>query len=142
MEINPLIFRAYDIRGIASADEGFAADLTPETMYALGQGVGTYFQSKYGKKIVCGKDNRLSSDELSGAFISGLLATGCIVTSAGHASSPMIYFATCKYDFDGGVNITASHNPKQYNGVKLVAKNAHSVCGSELQEILKIIQEE
>lgn len=142
MQINPLIFRAYDIRGIAESDLGEQADLTVESMYSLGQGVGTYFQKKYGKKIVCGKDNRLTSDTLHEAFISGMLTTGAIVTSVGHASSPMIYFASCAYDFDGGVNITASHNPKQYNGVKLVAKNAHSVCGDEIQEILKIIQDE
>lgn len=139
MDINPLIFRAYDIRGIAIGD---LPDLTHETVYTLGQGVGTYFQRKYGNKIVCGKDNRISSDELHGTFISGMLATGCIVTSVGYATSPMVYFATCTYPVDGGVNITASHNPKEYNGVKLVAKNAHSICGDEIQEILKIIQNE
>ncbi|MFA6521096.1 MAG: phosphomannomutase/phosphoglucomutase [Candidatus Gracilibacteria bacterium] len=142
MDINPLIFRAYDIRGIAMDEAGEMPDLTAESMYALGQGVGTYMQKNYGKNIVCGKDNRLTSDDLYGAFISGLLTTGCIVTGVGHASSPMIYYAVCKYGFDGGVNITASHNPKQYNGIKLVGKNAHSVCGPELQEVLKIIQSE
>ena len=77
MNINPLIFRAYDIRGIADNDDNVAgADLTPETMYALGQGIGTYIQNKYGKRIAIGKDNRLTSDSLHGAFISGLLATG------------------------------------------------------------------
>lgn len=140
--MNPLIFRAYDIRGIAETNNSSLADLTPEIMYTLGQGVGTYMQSRYGKNIVCGKDNRLSSDELQEAFISGLLKTGCRVTNVGYATSPMIYYATCKYDFDGGVNITASHNPKEYNGIKLVAKNAHSICGEELQQILKIIQNE
>lgn len=140
MDINPLIFRAYDIRGIA---EGDLADLTYETMYAMGQGFGTYMQRTYGgDKIICGKDNRLSSNELHEAFISGMLATGCIVTSVGYATSPMIYFAACTYPIDGGVNITASHNPKEYNGVKLVSKNAHSICGNEIQEILKIIQNE
>lgn len=142
MNINPLIFRAYDIRGIAQTEKDEITDLTPESMYALGQGFGTYMQSKYGKRIICGKDNRLSSDELHGAFISGLLATGCSVTNIGHATSPMVYFATCAYDVDGGVNITASHNPKQYNGAKFVAKNAHSICGDEIQKILKIIQDE
>lgn len=142
MNINPLIFRAYDIRGIASSDDGDTADLTPETMYGLGQGVGTYVQKKYGKQIVVGKDNRLTSDNLHEAFISGLLATGCNVTDIGYTSSPMVYFALCKYDFDAGANITASHNPKEYNGVKLAAKNAHSICGNEIQEILKIIQDE
>lgn len=142
MEINPLIFRAYDIRGIAQSDLEESGDLTPETMYVIGQGIGTYFQKKYGKRIICGKDNRLSSDQLHEAFISGMLVTGCHVTSAGYATSPMIYYASCKYDFDGGVNITASHNPKDYNGVKLVSKNGASICGNELQEILKIIQDE
>lgn len=142
MDINPLIFRAYDIRGIALAEPGESVDLTSESMYALGQGFGTYMQRKYGKRIVCGKDNRLSSDELEEAFISGLLATGCTVMHAGYSTSPMIYYALCKYDIDGGVNITASHNPKQYNGAKFAAKNAHSICGDEIQEILKIIQNE
>lgn len=140
--MNPFIFRAYDIRGIAQDDFGDSADLTPKTMYLIGQGVAAYAQRKYGKKIVCGKDNRLSSDALQEAFISGLLASGCIVTNIGLASSPMVYFATCKYDFDCGAIITASHNPKQYNGLKLVARNARSICGNELQEIFQIIQNE
>lgn len=141
MEINPLIFRAYDIRGIALSHNG-AADLTAETMFALGQGTGTYLQRKYGKRVICGKDNRLTSDELSEAFISGMLATGCHVLHAGYASSPMIYFASCIYEVDAGINITASHNPKEYNGVKLVSRGAHSICGDEIQQILKIILEE
>lgn len=142
MNINPLIFRAYDIRGIADGDF-HNPDLTPESMYCLGQAIGTYMQTNYGKRIVCGKDNRLSSDTLFEAFISGMLTTGCHVTSIGHATSPLVYFATCYYDeFDGGVNITASHNPKDYNGIKLVAKNAHSICGEELQKIRQICEEE
>lgn len=142
MDINPLIFRAYDIRGIAQNESGEMADLTAETMYAIGQGFGTYVQEKHGKNIVCGKDNRLSGDELHGAFLSGLIETGCAVTNIDLATSPMVYFASCKYDFDGGANITASHNPKQYNGVKLVAKGAESICGDEIQAILRLIQNE
>lgn len=141
MDINPLIFRAYDIRGIAQSDSG-SPDLTSETMYALGQGVGTYLIRTAGKRVICGKDNRLTSDELQEAFISGLLTTGCTVTQAGLATSPMLYFATCAYEVDAGVNITASHNPKDYNGLKLVGKGAHSICGDELQKILTIIQQE
>ncbi|MBI4995257.1 phosphomannomutase/phosphoglucomutase [Candidatus Peregrinibacteria bacterium] len=152
MNINPLIFRAYDIRGIASTDPDTIADLTPETMYAIGQGVGSYFRRgkasdlinkrKAPPCVVCGKDNRLTSDNLHEAFISGLLSAGCDVADIGYASSPMVYFASCKYEVDGGANITASHNPKNYNGIKLVAKNAHSICGGEIQEILKIVQDE
>lgn len=142
MDINPLIFRAYDIRGIAQLPLDDTGDLSPETMYAMGQGIGTYYQRKYGKRIAVGKDNRLSSDALHEAFVSGLLTTGCTVIDIGYATSPMVYYASCVLDVDGGANITASHNPKQYNGVKLVARDAHSVCGDELQVILKIIQDE
>lgn len=134
MQINPLMFRAYDIRGIAGKD------LTPDSVYAIGKAFGSYMREKYGKKLVCGRDNRLHSEELQQAYISGLLASGCHVTNVGLATSPMIYYATCKYDFDGGTNITASHNPKEYNGAKLVAKNAHSVCGDEIKNLLLKIE--
>ncbi len=136
--LNPLIFRAYDIRGIADQGLSAGADLTKETAYLIGQASGTYFQNHYGKNIVVGRDNRLHSEVLQNAFIEGLLSTGCSVTNIGLATSPFIYYAVCKYGFDGGVNITASHNPKEYNGFKLVGKNAHSICGEELQKILQI----
>lgn len=134
MEVNPLIFRAYDIRGIAHTD------LTPESVNLIGKGAGTYLQKISGKNIVVGRDNRLHSPDLQKAFIDGLLSTGCNVTNIGEVTSPMMYYAVCKYEFDGGATITASHNPKEYNGVKIVGKNAHSVCGDELQEVLKLIQ--
>lgn len=139
-QVNPLIFRAYDIRGIAIATEKFPnVDLTPETVKLIGKGTGTYLQKISGKNIVVGRDNRLHSPDLQNAFIEGLRETGCNVTNIGISPSPFIYYAACKYGFDGGVNITASHNPKEYNGIKIVQKNAHSVCGDELQEVLKII---
>jgi len=140
-QVNPLIFRAYDIRGIAIATKQFPnVDLTPETVKLIGKGTGTYLQKISGKNIIVGRDNRLHSPDLQAAFIEGLRETGCNVTNIGISPSPFIYYATCKYGFDGGVNITASHNPKEYNGIKIVQKNAHSVCGDELQEVLKIIE--
>ncbi|MFC1655760.1 phosphomannomutase/phosphoglucomutase [Patescibacteria group bacterium] len=141
MTVNPLIFRAYDIRGIAQATEKFPnVDLTPETVKLIGKGTGTYLQKISGPNVVVGRDNRLHSPDLQKAFIEGLVETGCNVTNIGISPSPMVYYAVCKYGFDGGINITASHNPKEYNGIKIVAKNAHSICGDELQEILKLIQ--
>lgn len=131
--MNPLIFRAYDIRGIADQD------LTEETVKLIGQAAGTYFQKYFGKNIVIGRDNRLSGEKLQKAFIEGLRTTGCNITNIGLSTSPLVYYTTCKYNFDGGVNITASHNPKEYNGIKFVAKNAHSICGDEIQKIKKII---
>jgi phosphomannomutase/phosphoglucomutase len=143
-KVNPLIFRAYDIRGIAMpVREGDKADLTAETTELIGKGTGTYMKRKYGtKKLIVGKDNRIHSDQLQSAFIKGVLSTGVDVINAGISPSPLIYYAVCKYNLDGGINITASHNPKEYNGVKIVGKNAHSVCGDELQEILKLINAE
>jgi phosphomannomutase / phosphoglucomutase len=147
-QLNPLIFRAYDIRGIAMATPvssastpGTGADLIPETVNLIGKGTGTYMQRKYGtRNMVVGRDNRLHSEELQKAFIEGVLSTGVDVSDAGLSTSPLVYYSVCRFGMDSGVNITASHNPKEYNGVKIVGKNAHSVCGDELQEILKLIQ--
>ncbi len=152
--INPLIFRAYDIRGIAMekptnltdreelADTAAHPDLdlTTETMELIGKGTGTYMKRIHGtKNMLVGRDNRLHGEELQKAFIKGMLSTGMDVADAGLSTSPLIYYGVCRFNMDSGVNITASHNPKEYNGVKIVGKNAHSVCGDELQEILKLI---
>ncbi len=146
--INPLIFRAYDIRGIADpVDPDQTPDLTPETVELIGKGIGTYiirhrFKGAGRPRIAVGRDGRLTSEALTEAIVRGLTSTGCDVTEIGLSSSPLLYYATCKYEFDGGINITASHNPKPYNGVKVVGKHAHSICGDELQDILKLIQNE
>jgi len=145
MKVNPHIFRAYDIRGIAQATEKFPnIDLTEETAKLIGKGAGTYLQkiTQPHANLVVGRDNRLHSPKLQEAFIEGLLEVGCNVTNIGISPSPMLYYAVCEYGFDGGANITASHNPKEYNGIKIVSKDAHSVCGDDLQEVLKTIENE
>ncbi len=142
MPVNPLIFRAYDIRGIAhkpASDK--PVDLNPETAELIGKGIGTYLLAHSGPEIVVGGDNRLSTPEIKEAFIKGMLSTGCNVTDIDLASSPLLYYATCKLEMDGGINITASHNPKEYNGIKVVGKMAHAICGDELQVVLNIIEE-
>jgi len=140
--INPHIFRAYDIRGIADPKDNNPADLTEESVYLIGKGTGTYLQQKYRTKTMAvGRDNRLTGELLENAFIKGLTETGINVTDVGLSISPMIYWASCAMDFDSGTNITASHNPKEYNGIKIVTRGAHSICGDELQEIKKIIEE-
>lgn len=139
--IHPHIFRAYDIRGIAHTPEpGNDPDLTPESMLLIGKGAGTYIRRKFGAKIALAYDCRLSTPELSKAFLEGLQSVGCDVTILGMISTPMFYFSVCHFGFDGGAMITASHNPKEYNGVKLVGKDSHSICGDELQDVLKLIQ--
>ncbi len=141
--INSHIFRAYDIRGIAAPEDGSTPDLTEETVYQIGKATATYLKEKYQtKNMAVGCDNRLTGPSLKAAFIKGITEIGLDVTDIGIAISPMIYWSVCAMNFDSATNITASHNPKEYNGLKTVTKNAHSICGDELQEILKIIQQE
>ncbi|HEC20920.1 MAG TPA: phosphomannomutase/phosphoglucomutase [Candidatus Peregrinibacteria bacterium] len=142
MNINPHIFRAYDIRGV------YGEDFTVEAAELIGKGVGSYLKLQKAKgkmqnenlKLVVGRDNRVHGEELQKAFIRGILSTGCDVVDIGLAISPMLYFAVCEGNFDGGVSITASHNPAEYNGFKLVGEGAHSICGEEIQKIQKIIE--
>lgn len=142
IQINPSIFRAYDIRGLAEpTDKQKIPDLTEESVYQIGKGVGTFLSRKYQvKNMMVGRDNRLHSEKLQNAFINGVLTTGLNIQNVGLATSPMIYFASCFYDIDSAVNITASHNPKHDNGLKIVLKNALPIVDQELQEILKLIQ--
>ena len=145
MPINPLIFRAYDIRGIATATASYPTpDLTEESAYLIGKGAGTYLSQKYAaKNMAVGMDVRLTGPTLKAAFIKGVTETGINVTDIGISTSPMIYWSVCAkgQPYDCACNITASHNPKEYNGFKIVAKHAHSICADELQEVLKLIQE-
>ncbi|QQR54324.1 phosphomannomutase/phosphoglucomutase [Candidatus Peregrinibacteria bacterium] len=141
--IHPHIFRAYDIRGIAHTPEpGNNPDLTPESIREIAKATGTYLKRRYGKHLALGYDCRLSTPELSAAFRAGLQEVGIETTVLGLVTTPMLYFAVAQLGFDGGVMITASHNPKEYNGVKIVGPKAHSICGEELQVILKMIQKQ
>lgn len=141
--INSNIFRAYDIRGIADSSDESQNDLTEESVYLIGKGTGTYLKQTYGtKNMTVGRDNRLTGEKLQKAFMKGLSEAGLDVTDVGLAISPMMYWTACAIGFDSATNITASHNPKEYNGIKTVIKDAHSICGDELQEIRKIIESE
>ena len=139
MMVDQNIFRAYDIRGIAM---GAAATLTPDVAELIGKAAGTYLLRKGFNQMVVGRDGRVTSPELQKRFIGGALSVGMNVTNIGLAVSPMLYFATCVEGYDCGVNITASHNPKEYNGFKIVGDGAKSICGDELQIIYKMIENE
>ncbi|MBI5754977.1 phosphomannomutase/phosphoglucomutase [Candidatus Peregrinibacteria bacterium] len=142
MIINPFIFRAYDIRGIAEASSKYpVADLTSTAMHFLGLGIGTYIQKHYVKHIAVGGDNRLTTKTLKKAFIQGLVESGCHAEDIGLSTSPLLYYAVCKFGYDGGINITASHNPREYNGLKIVGRAGHSICGEEIQKIRRMISE-
>jgi phosphomannomutase/phosphoglucomutase len=111
------IFRAYDIRGIVG--EGLTADV----MYWLGRAIGSEALDKGEHTLLLGSDARLSSPEFAGQMKSGILSTGCNVIDLGQIPTPLLYFATHVLDVHSGVMITGSHNPKNYNGVKIVFKH-------------------
>jgi phosphomannomutase/phosphoglucomutase len=134
--LNSLIFRAYDIRGKVGTD------LTPDIALLIGKAFGTYIQKIEGNEIVIGKDNRMSSKQLQEAFINGLLSTGCNIIDIGLSLSPMLYFAVVKWKLSGGVNVTGSHNPIEYNGFKMTKRDASPVAEEEIQVIKQIIEEE
>ncbi len=139
MKINQNIFRAYDIRGT------YPDQLNAEAAELIGKGFGTFLRRTQNLKeprVVVGQDCRTHSMELFEAFVSGLLSTGCQVTNVGITASPYVYFVNTEGEFDGGCNITASHNSKEYNGFKLMAKNAHAVFGDEIQQIHQLIENE
>jgi len=106
------IFRAYDVRGI------YPTELNEEIALKIGKAFGTFNPSK----IVVGDELRLSSPSLKKEFINGLLSTGATVIDIGTVTSPIVMFATRHLNCDGGVNVSASHNPKEYNGFKFYSK--------------------
>ncbi len=131
--VNPTIFRQYDIRGVVDID------LTPEILYLIGKGYGTYIKRKGAKNCAIAGDARLSTPEFKKEFTRGMLETGLDVIDVGIIATPVLYFSIWKLKTDGGVVITASHNPAEYNGIKLNLGLA-SVFGEQIQEILHLIQ--
>ncbi len=121
--LNPTIFRAYDIRGVVGSD-------LDEAVYVrLGQAVGAYFGGQSLRRVVVARDARLSSPQFQAALIQGLRATGCDVIDIGQAPTPVMYFAVEHLGADGGAIVSASHNPPEFNGLKL--RRAHPRYGSE-----------
>jgi phosphomannomutase/phosphoglucomutase len=133
--LKPTIFREYDIRGIADVE--FQDDDT----VLLGQGLGTYLGRHGGKNICVGRDTRLSSPRLRDALVRGLKASGCRVTDIGVVPTPLLYYSVVHLGADGGVMITGSHNPPEFNGLKTVC-GASTIHGEAIQEIRRIIEAE
>lgn len=133
MVINPQIFREYDIRGIVGND------LTPETVTAIGKGFGTLVNKAGKRTITLGRDCRLSSHDLSSALVTGLLSAGCRVIDLGLIPTPLLYFSLYHFNPDGGIMITGSHNPPEYNGLKLCV-GKWTLYGPEIQEVRRIIE--
>ncbi|MGE0454123.1 MAG: phosphomannomutase/phosphoglucomutase [Vicinamibacteria bacterium] len=129
--IEPSIFKAYDVRGITPTQ------LDTEVARRIGRAFVDYLGAR---RIVVGRDIRLSSPELAAAFIRGARSQGAEVIDIGVASTDMMYFAVASQDLEGGAVITASHNPKQWNGVKMVRRGALALSGDagikEIKEAL------
>ena len=129
----PSIFREYDIRGIA--DE----ELLDADVELLGQALGTYLIRHSGRTICLGRDCRLSSDRIHDALLKGLLASGANVLDAGIGPTPLLYYSVVHFEAAGGIMITGSHNPPEYNGIKTVCGSG-TLHGEEIQQVLKLIQ--
>src|SRR5437867_9262586 len=126
------IFKAYDIRGV------YPDEVNEEAARAIGAAFVAYLKAK---RIALGRDMRLSSPALAAAFIDGATSQGADVVDYGMIATDMLYFAVARDKHDGGVQITASHNPKQYNGMKMVRQEAFPLSGEEgLLEIRQMIE--
>jgi phosphomannomutase/phosphoglucomutase len=129
--VTPTIFREYDIRGRVPEE------LNRDTAYRLGQCFGAYYQSLGAKRISLGRDCRLSSQELRLGVVQGMMDTGIDVIDAGMVPTPLLYFSLHHLDVDGGVQITGSHNPPEYNGFKICLGKT-TIYGEEIQKLRRI----
>lgn len=126
MNIDTSIFRSYDIRGI------YPDQVNKEIAYKIGRAYGQFLKLENKKDqstIIVSRDMRLSGGELHQSLVEGLMDQGVNVVDIGLASTPTMYFAVGYYGYDGGIQVTASHNPKEYNGFKLVRKSANPISG-------------
>ena len=127
------IFREYDIRGI------FPEELNPESIHQLGLAIGTYYHEHGTKRISLAQDCRLSSPELSKWLKEALLESGMDVVDVGMVPTPLLYFSLHQLNVGGGIQITGSHNPPEFNGFKVCLGKA-SIYGSEIQKIREIVE--
>lgn len=131
--VNRRIFRQYDVRGIVGQD------LTEGVVEQLGKGYGTYITALGKKRVSIGYDARPSSPGFRDALIDGILSTGLEVVDVGMVPTPTFYFSLFHLDVEGGVMITGSHNPPEFNGFKL-AVGRTTIYGAEIQKIRQIIE--
>ena len=136
MNVSKTIFREYDIRGIVGAD------LTGDVVEAVGRAYATRWRRRTGRdrgRIAVGHDNRPSSPGLAERMCRGLNAAGLDAVLLDTVPTPALYYATVALDTDGGIQITGSHNPPEYNGIKMVVAGG-SVYGEAIQEIRELIE--
>lgn len=126
--MNPQIFREYDIRGIAERD------LTDDVARAVGRAFADRMGEQQKRRIAVGRDVRLSSPRICAALIQGLTERGASVIDVGQVPTPALYFAILEQKADGGVMVTGSHNPIEYNGLKL-SEGISSLHGNDIQDL-------
>jgi len=132
--INSNIFREYDIRGLADTD------LSDANVYQLGRGFGTYYTTRRQTTVVLGHDVRLSSSRIAGILNRALNDSGCDVVFLGEVPTPLLYFSLYHYKIPSGIMVTASHNPKEFNGFKVCADKM-SLYGPDIQKLRKIVED-
>jgi len=133
MKLNKLMFREYDIRGI------YGEDINEEISYQIGRAFATKLLSLGKNKMIVGYDNRLSSTTIEENLVKGLTESGVDVVRLGLVTTPMYYYAWDKLGIKAGIMITASHNPKEYNGFKMSYNGIHNCFGKDVSDLYYII---
>ncbi len=136
MEISKNIFRGYDIRGIVPEE------IDEEVAKTIGKGFATLMKREGNNSIIVGRDARLSGDSLFNALCEGITSIGMDVKDIGHCMTPMTYFAREVLNIKPSIMITASHNPKEYNGFKMCAMGKDTIYGEEIQEFRRFLEKE
>ena len=135
MKVNSEIFRAYDIRGIV--DEA----LTEEGIFQIGKALGSHILDEGRSSVLTARDGRISGPRLLNQFQQGVMSSGCNVVDLGEVPTPLLYFSTFKTNISDGVMLTGSHNPKNYNGLKIVI-NKKSMTSEKIKNIKLMIEQE
>jgi phosphomannomutase / phosphoglucomutase len=130
---NPNVFREYDIRGVVGED------LNEEFVFNLGRTIGTYAARRRIKNMTIGRDCRLSSESYHNALMKGLNSSGINTIDIGLCATPMLYFSIRHLRVGGGIMITGSHNPPQFNGFKICVGHS-TIYGEQIQELRKIME--
>ena len=131
--LNPEIIREYDIRGVADRD------FSDEACYLLGRAIGTFERRAGKQRITLGRDCRLHSERIRDGVLRGLVECGLDVTDVGMCATPLLYFSVNHWDMDGGVMVTASHNPPQDNGLKICVGKS-TISGPDLRRLGEIVE--
>jgi len=126
--MNKRILREYDIRGVVGDD------ITEDVALELGKSYGTYMVRRGATRVTAGRDGRLSSESFQAALIEGIVSTGISVIDIGLCPTPVLYYSLFNLDVEGGVIVTASHNPPEFNGFKVCAGKS-TIFGEEIQKL-------